>query len=163
MVKLPNIIDQTLPLALAKLNSYGIDVGEIINKPSDCTDCVIGVEIKGEKVKAGTPLNKGQRVNLIVGEGDTGEKIAIPTLYGLSVEEAQQLANLQGLNIGATPYLDCDNEADSAMARVFRQNPEPDESNKISRGASIDIFLSPDLSKVPPVNVDSLKAQLGQP
>jgi len=160
MVKLPNIIDQTLPLAMAKLNSYDIKVDQIINRPSDCTDCVIGVEIKGKKTPVGTKLSKGSKINLLVGEGATGEKISIPMLYGLTVDEAQKLLNLDGLNLGATPYLDCENAEDSLNARVFRQNPAPEGSSKISRGSSIDLYLTSDQSQMPEVNLDSIKALL---
>jgi eukaryotic-like serine/threonine-protein kinase len=160
MVKLPNIIDQTLPLAMAKLNSYDIKVDQIINRPSDCTDCVIGIEIKGKKVPVGTKLAKGSKINLLVGEGATGEKIPVPMLYGLTVDEAQKLLNLDGLNLGATPYLDCENAEDSSSARVFRQNPAPDGSAVISRGSSIDLYLTSDQSQMPNVNLDSIKALL---
>lgn len=160
MVKLPNIIDQTLPLAMAKLNSYDIKVDQIINRPSDCTDCVIGIEIKGKKVLVGTKLAKGTKINLLVGEGATGEKISVPMLYGLTVDEAQKLLNLDGLNLGATPYLDCENAEDSLSARVFRQNPAPDGSAVISRGSSIDLYLTSDQSQIPNVNLDSIKALL---
>ena len=160
MVKLPNIIDQTIPLAMAKLNSYDIKVDQIIHRPSDCTDCVIGIEIKGMKVAVGAKLAKGSKINLVVGEGATGEKIAVPMLYGLTVDEAQKLLNLDGLNIGATPYLDCETAEDSLNAHVFRQNPAPEGSAVISRGSSIDLYLTSDQSQVPDVNLDSIKALL---
>jgi len=160
MVKLPNIIDQTIPLAMAKLNSYDIKVDQIIHRPSDCTDCVIGIEIKGKKVAVGAKLAKGSKINLVVGEGATGEKIAVPMLYGLTVDEAQKLLNLDGLNIGATPYLDCETAEDSLNAHVFRQNPAPEGSAVISRGSSIDLYLTSDQSQVPDVNLDSIKALL---
>jgi beta-lactam-binding protein with PASTA domain len=160
MVKLPNIIDQTIPLAMAKLNSYDIKVDQIIHRPSDCTDCVIGIEIKGMKVAVGAKLAKGSKINLVVGEGATGEKIAVPMLYGLTVDEAQKLLNLDGLNIGATPYLDCETAEDSLNAHVFRQNPAPEGFAVISRGSSIDLYLTSDQSQVPDVNLDSIKALL---
>jgi eukaryotic-like serine/threonine-protein kinase len=160
MVKLPNIIDQTLPLAMAKLKSYDINVDQIINKPSDCTDCVIGVEMNGKKLVAGSKLSKGSKINLIVGEGATGEKISIPMLYGLSLDEAQKLLNLDGLNIGATPYIDCENSEDSLNAKVFRQNPAPSENTMTTRGSSIDLYLTSDYSQIPEVNLDSIKSLL---
>jgi beta-lactam-binding protein with PASTA domain len=160
MVKLPNILDQTLPLVIAKLNSYGIEVGEIMYKPSECTDCVLGASIRGKSVKIGAPLSKGQRVDLIVGAGASSERISIPIVYGLSAGEAEKLLAIEGLNLGATVYLDCETSADSASAKIFRQTPAPEPANKIARGASIDVYLSNDLSKIPPVSVDSLKAQI---
>ncbi|MEQ9187232.1 MAG: PASTA domain-containing protein [Cryomorphaceae bacterium] len=160
MIKLPNIVDQTLALALAKLNSYGIAVNEIINKPSDCTDCVIGVLFENETIEPGASISAGSKVDLIVGEGATGEAIGIPMLYGLTVEEAQQLLNRAGLNVGATVCPTCEDAADSTDARIYRQLPDPDPNDRITKGSSVDLFLSEDLSKVPEVNIDSIKAQI---
>jgi len=160
MVKLPNIEDQGLALALAKLESYGFKVGELIPKPGGCSDCALGVQIKGKSIKPSTPLFKGQKVDLLVGEGATGEEVHIPMLYGLDAEEARQLANRDGLNIGATVYTDCEDAADSAMARIFRQSPEPDPNDRIQKGASINVYLTKDLTQLPEVNLDSIKAQV---
>ena len=160
MVKLPNILDQTLALAMAKLESYDIGIGELIHKPSDCTDCVIGVEYKGKTLEPGVALEKGIRIDLVIGEGATGERIDVPVLFGLNAEEARTLLNMQGLNIGATPYLDCEDAEDSTKARIFKQNPDPDAGIKIPKGSSVDIYLTSELDRVPPVNLDSTKALL---
>src|SRR5690606_2248155 len=75
MVKMPNIIDQTLPLALAKLSSYGLNVGEITYKPSECTDCVIEALINSKSVSSGKTINKGAKIDLVVGGGKSGESV----------------------------------------------------------------------------------------
>jgi beta-lactam-binding protein with PASTA domain len=160
MVRVPDILDQTLALALAKLESYDVKINDLISKPSDCTDCVIGIEMEGKSLKPGDAINKGASIDLVVGEGATGERIPVPVLFGLSLDEAQALLNMDGLNIGATPYLDCENAEDSANARVYRQTPDPDAGEKVPRGGSVDIYLTADMEKIPPVNLDSIKARL---
>lgn len=160
MVRIPDILDQTLALALAKLESYDIKIDELISRSSECTDCVIGIEMNGKPLKPGDAINKGASIDLVVGEGATGERIPVPVLYGLSLDEAQTLLNLDGLNLGATPYLDCENAEDSANARVFKQTPDPDAGERVPRGGSVDVYLSADLEKIPPVNLDSIKSRL---
>lgn len=160
MVRIPDVLNQTLALAVAKLESFDLKINKLINRPSDCTDCVIALERNGNKITPGTPVEKGAAIDLIIGEGATGEKIPIPMLFGLALDEAQLLLNKEGLNIGATPYIGCETADDSAKARVFRQLPEPAQNAKISRGSTIDVYLSPDESKIPPVNLDSIRAQL---
>lgn len=160
MVRIPDVLNQTLALAVAKLESFDLKINKLINRPSDCTDCVVGLERNGKKISPGAPVEKGAAIDLIIGEGATGEKIPIPMLFGLSLDEAQHLLNKEGLNIGATPYLDCETAEDSAKAKVFRQLPEPNQNAKISRGSSIDVYLSPDETKMPPVNLDSIRSQL---
>lgn len=160
MVKLPNIEDQTLPLALAKLSSYGIEVGEIINRPSECTDCVLEVQIGGNTIDPGAAITKGQRIDLVVGEGETGEAVSIPMVFGLNADEARTLLNRDGLNLGATVYIDCEDQDDSTRARIYRQTPDPDPNERISMGTSIDVYLSPEQDKLPDVNLDSIKSSL---
>jgi len=160
MVTLPNLLNQTLPLAIAKIETYDLEIGELSYESNECTGCVIRIMANGEEIEPGDHLEKGSTINLIVGEGATGEKIDVPILYGLGIDEAQQLLNNHGLNVGATPYLDCETEADSLSAKVFRQAPEPQNDNKIARGSSIDLYLSSDLSRIPPVDIDSLKSLL---
>lgn len=159
MVKLPNVIDQTLPLAMAKLSSFDIQIGDLQYKSSECTNCVLAVQVNGEDVEIGSNLVKGQTVDLVVGEGESGEMVAVPLLVGLSIDEARVLVNRTGLNLGATPCPDCENEQDSTAARIYRHVPSADD-NSINLGGSIDVYLTADESKIPEVNLDSLKALL---
>ena len=160
MVKLPNVIDQTLPLAMAKLSSFDIQIGDLRYKSSDCTNCVLAVEVDGEEVEIGSNLVKGQEVNLVVGEGETGEMVAVPLLIGLSINEAQILLNRTGLNLGATPCPDCETEQDSLAAKIYRHVPRHADGSHLNLGGSIDVYLTSDESKIPEVNVDSTKAQI---
>ena len=148
MVKMPNIF-QGLPAALARLNSYRFEIGEISSKPAECTDCVIDVIYKGKSVKVGTKVPEGARLNLVVGAGTTGELIPVPVLYGMDTAQVLTFLQLKGLNLGAAPCADCETAEDSAKAVVYRQLPEPDEENMISIGSSIDVFLTSDSSLVP--------------
>lgn len=158
MIKFPNVLDQTLPLAIAKLTSYGFKVGDLIYKPSDCKDCVVDVQIRGKSIEPGTNIPKGKSVNIVVGQGFTNEIVGVPVLYGLKIPEAQKVLHLQGLNLGATIFdLEMQTRQDSMASVIYRQSPAPSEEKSIPSGSSVDVYLSSDLSKVPPVHVDSLK------
>lgn len=158
MVKLPDVIDQSLPLAIAKLNSYGFKVGELVPRASDCTECVVGVELRGKAISAGARLSKGARVDLLVGQESLGEPTQMPSLYGLTSEEARTLLQMHVLSLGATPHDPYENEGDSLLAVVYKQGIAP--GNEVPMGSSIEVFLTTDRSKIPPVNVDSIKARL---
>lgn len=159
MTKLPNVLDQTLPLAMAKLASYGFKVGNLIYKSSDCKDCVVDVLVGGKSVKAGARLAKGKRVDIVVGQGLTNEMISVPVLYGLKLGEAIKLLHLNNLNIGATPYdPEILTKTDSLNAVVYRQSPAPEGAKMAPAGSPIEVYLTSDVSKVPTVNIDSLKS-----
>ncbi len=159
MVKVPNILDQTLALSEAKLKSYGYNIGELTYIPSMCSDCVVGMSHKGEELKPGDRTREGITIDLEVGMDEDGELVSIPVLYGLSPEEAKQLLNMSGLNLGASPCPECETKEDTLSALVYRTDPEPG-SKEVPQGSPVNVFLTSNKEEVPEVNLDSIKALL---
>lgn len=157
MVELPDV-KETIPIAIAKLNSYGFEVVDMIPRPAECDGCAIGVEVNGKEIEPGAKLPKGQKVNLIIGETGDAAPITVPMAFGLTLREAEQLLHLHSLDAGIPIYdSTCTTAADSAAARVYRQKPVAGE--KIQVGSSIFLYFSSDLSLIPDdVNIDSIKA-----
>lgn len=147
-VTMPHLVDLTLPLAMAKLASADLNVGELHYKPSDCVNCILGMEVKGKPMKAGTHLPKGSVVSLIVGQGASAEQVAVPYLIGLTTNEAAILLAETGLNMGAAPCADCVTERDSTIALVYRQDPPANGLQMVSLGSTVSIFLSVDPARV---------------
>ena len=48
--------------------------------------------MNGEELEIGQSLTKGVTVDLVVGEGETGDMVNIPILIGLNIEEASKAA-----------------------------------------------------------------------
>jgi eukaryotic-like serine/threonine-protein kinase len=155
--KLPNVINQGLPLAQAKLTSYGFRIGKLIPRPDPCIGCAIGFEVQGKKVEVGKNLPKGTFIDLIFGKMADGATVPAPLLSGLSLDEAKMMLNLHQLNIGAI-INEADNKDDSIAAKVYWQSQPM--GSPVSMGESINIRLTPDVTKLPEVNIDSLKALL---
>ena len=156
-ISLPDVVDMSQRLAVAKLESYGLKIGRLDYTPSECLNCVVKMSLRGKEVFPEDLIAKGSTINLTLGSGTSSEQVLVPYLVNSSKDEA--IAKLQAafLNIGAEIYEDCITKNDSANARVYKQSPNG--SNATNMGASVDIWLTNDASKIdfnPPVETDSL-------
>lgn len=147
-VILPILNDLTLRQARSRVKMYGLDVDSLIYRPSECTNCIIGVLYNGKKAKPGLAIQKGHKITLIVGSGLGDEKVSIPYLYGKTLEEVEAYLVERGFNLGLIRNDETVvNKADSAKAIVYKQIPEFNEDSKIPLGKSIDVFLTTDDTK----------------
>lgn len=162
-INLPDVIDMSLRLASAKIESYGLKVGKLSYFPSECINCVIEAKIKNKTIQAGEQIAKGSIIDLVLGSGTSSEKVLAPYLIGLNRDEAIQKLQASFLNLGAELYDDCVTRNDSLSAKVYKQNPKRNEDNAINMGSSIDLWFTCDTSKIsihPPIESDSLNTNI---
>lgn len=141
-IKLPDLIDVSLREAQAILESYGLRVGQLIYKPDLAQNAVLGILYEGRELKKGDVLKKGDKVDLILGDGYGNLKVSIPNLVGLSYDEAIFVLKGSKLLVGAIIFDGNSNDTSSAV--VYKQSPEftSDTSiNQISQGETIDLYL----------------------
>lgn len=143
-VPIPQVVETSLRQAVAMLNSVGIQVGRVSQTPSDYKDLVLGMMYNGKPIKTGTKINEGSSVVLIVGSGVGGQKSLVPSLKGMSMEDAKNTINMSAYNVGGIIY-DEEPMGDEADFYVYKQRPFAGDS--ISLGARIDIWLSKDKNK----------------
>jgi beta-lactam-binding protein with PASTA domain len=148
-VILPELHDITVRQVVSKIETYGLKIDSLIYKPAECDNCVIGVLFEGKEVDSGTRIEKGKSISLIIGEGIGMEKVNVPYLYKLSLNEVRELLNAQGLNVGFYEYdSTIVNVDDSANAFVYKQIPGYDTLSKVRQGRAFDLFLTLDSNKV---------------
>nr|WP_319399336.1 PASTA domain-containing protein [uncultured Carboxylicivirga sp.] len=158
-VQMPNLSSYSLRSAKAILESYGLKTGELIYIPSEYTNEVLGQHYKGKPIEPGTSVEKGSVIDLLLGQGLSDKKTNIPDLTGLAAEEARHFLVSVSLNLGATIYdSTVVTQDDSLFAFIWKQRPLPEEGSRIPLGASIDVWLSTDSSKILPdtLSIDSL-------
>ncbi len=153
-IVLPDVVDMSVRMATAKLQSIGLTVGQLIYRPANCQNCIVGMQINGRDITPDTPVKKGSTIDLLVGSGTSNEKIPVPYIIGLTVNEAKAKLIAGYLNIGAELYENCATAQDSAKAKIYKQYPERSPKTFIPMGSAIDIWLTCDSSKI---QVDSLK------
>jgi len=145
-IAIPDVVDMSQRLAVAKLESYGLKVGRLDYTPSECLNCVVKLSMRGKEVHPNDLVDKGSTIHLTLGSGTSNEKVLVPYLVNLSKQEAQVKLQSSFLNMGAEIYEDCKTSADSLSAKVYKQSQTANST--INMGNSIDIWLTCDPSKV---------------
>lgn len=140
--KFPDIEFKSLREAQALIESFGLKVGDTTYKPDVSRDVVLQVLFAGQVIKAGETLPKGSRVDLVLGDGKGNEEVEIPSLIGLTRDEALfSLRNGAMLNLGIISYEGT--ITDSAAAVVVRQSPfATDSVTTVKIGTPVNITLS---------------------
>jgi beta-lactam-binding protein with PASTA domain len=150
-VQIPNLIDYSLRNAKVILESYGLIAGELIYVPSEYRNLVLQQLYKGKPVEPGTVVLKGSIIDMHIGKGLSTERTNVPDLKALTLEEAQSYSVSVSLNVGAVIYDESVQTAeDSLTATIWQQQPSAETGARIPLGASIDIWLSVDSTKLYP-------------
>jgi len=145
-IKLPNVIDMNKRQAVSYLETYGFKIGEFKYVPDLGRDVVLQVKFNGKEIQYGSKIKKFSRVDLVLGNGLSSEKIPVPNLLGLTIDSVKTVLTHLTLNIGAIRY---QKTHDSINGFVFDQNPTSSLRNKIKLGNNIDLWITNDSSKLP--------------
>lgn len=140
--KFPDVEFKSLREAQALIESFGLKLGDTTYKPDVSRDVVLEALFGGQVIRAGETVPKGSRIDLILGDGKGNEEVEIPSVIGLTKDEAIfALRSGAGLNLGIVNY---EGEiTDTAAAIVIRQDPfATDSLIKVKKGSPINITLS---------------------
>lgn len=122
------------------LENGGFQVNELIYKPHPYENEVLGVLMNNKEIAAGTLIPVGSKLDLILGNGLSNERVSVPKLLGLSLKEAEEVIKDNSLNLGSVVY--DRSTKDSSIAVIYRQIPSYGIGNYLKMGEPIDIFLS---------------------
>jgi eukaryotic-like serine/threonine-protein kinase len=151
MIDMPRLVDLSKRQAISVLDIIGLKVKELQYKPDPCVDCVIAQLYKGEALPEGSRIRRGESITLVLGSGESGERVPVPDLVGLTNAEVQMVLNMASLNLGVVvECANCNTTADSTLARVHRQSPMASSNNRIALGSAIDIWLTADTTGLRP-------------
>jgi len=140
-VSMPNLVDLTLRQAAAMLETYGIKLGGLTYVPDIAHNAVLRQKYKGSDIKPGTQIEKGSKIDLVVGkgEGENNSTVAVPDLYGKKQSQVLEILQAASLNVGNEIFLDGN---DTVHARVYKQ--KPDVRNSVQYGGNVDIWYRSD-------------------
>lgn len=156
-IELPELVDKSKRRAIYDLESKGFKVGEIEYVPDIGKDVVVAVKINGELIKGNPAYEKGTVVTLVLGAGLGNQKVRVPYLKRLTLEEAEAKLLKFSLNKGAVSY--DENIIDTAAALVFDQNPGASLLPFLLQGQQVDIWLTNDYTKLPSDTLEYLNYQ----
>lgn len=154
-VTMPELVDLSLRQATSLMETYGLQVGELIYRPDFCENCILEQKINDEPVEAGARIDGASTIDLVVGQGLSSEMTPVPSLIGVTHEQAKLLLTNSFLNSGGADFDETIITAeDSANAIVYRQLPEySEEEPTVQMGSTVFIYLTTDTNKVNyPVN-----------
>jgi eukaryotic-like serine/threonine-protein kinase len=152
-IQMPKLVDRSLRQAANMITTYGLKMAAPKFVPDQCANCVLDQLVKGKRIAPGETIEKGTVIQLIVGKGLSDEEVGVPCLYGLTRKEALEKLTENSLTAGIIRF---DEPKDSLSSKVYRQSPSCGKEATINLGSSIDLFLTPDKSKIP-VITDSAK------
>jgi len=148
-VAMPDLVELTARQARSRLESVGLNTGEITYEPDIGINIVLAQKVNGTNVRPGDSIIKGTAIDLVLGKGLSDEETGVPKLVGLTLDQAKILASDMFLTIGAVvPDATLLTEEDETVAQVFRQQPQPGPENLLPLGSSIDIWLTLDTVKI---------------
>jgi hypothetical protein len=149
-IGMPAVTGVSLRQARAIIETYGLVLGKISYKPNIAVNVVLEQHFNDSIIEVGTMINKGSKINLVLGNGLSAKSTLTPNLIGFSLFMAREFLADRYLNIGAVIY---DNsmktEEDSTSAFIWRQRPVFQEGNRLQLGANVDVWLTIDSTKLP--------------
>lgn len=138
-ISMPNLVDLTLRQATAMLESYGLKPGKLTYVPDIAHNAVLQQKLNSKEITPGTLIDKGSKIDLIIGKGQEESNTIIPDLFGQKQSEAKDLLQYASLNIGSEIFMDGN---DTVHARVYKQKPEANTSAQI--GVTVDLWYRSD-------------------
>lgn len=145
MIDMPQLVNLSKRQAISVLDILGLKVREMQYRPDPCMDCVVSQLYKGRPIAAETRIRRGEAITLVLGSGSQGALVQVPDVRGLTRAELQEVLNMASLNLGVVVACEgCNTSADTALARVARQLPEPYRNNMIGAGGMVDVWLTTD-------------------
>lgn len=144
-IDMPKLEGLSLRFAMDILERNHLKLGDTIYRPDFMKGSILEQQLNGARVAAGTKVQWGSKITLIIGSGLENQQILVPDLIGLTLAEARSLLDIKGITLaGIVPI---GTVRDSLNAYVHRQNPETkDEEGTpiyIQPGQTMDVWIAP--------------------
>jgi len=147
-IRFPNLIDNSFRQAYEILVTNGFKIGKLKYVDYDYYNLVLHPEFKGDSIKQGDLIDKGSRIDLVLGKGKN-IKVLTPELISKYYNDAKERILLSNLNIGRISFDNSvSNLSDSLKAQVYQQSHAYKENSKIAPGSKINLWLTTDSLKI---------------
>lgn len=162
-IPMPPLVNLSFRSALMLLHNNKLRLGDTTFKPDIAAGAVLDMLLDGKSVKAGDIITQGSKIGLVIGDGLGNNTFNIPSVTGLSVDEAITILaqyNLQDILVPAYEDTKID---DTAEATVVDQFPAPvsptGAPNTIKAGDVVDlkIEMNPDPGHIKQYNTTDRK------
>lgn len=138
-IRVPKVVGVSPYQAKLRLEGANLNVGHQEYVPHQYANLVIAISYKGRKVNEGDELPKFAKVDLVIGKGTGSEKVLIPDLIGVPIDQAIATLNRLGLSF-APPRWTPGIGGEPGM--VYQQNPRYMEGDSVNAGSEFVLFVS---------------------
>ena len=144
-VILPELRDLSLRQAETTINTLGLKINDIVYEPSTYKNILLDVHYNGNTIEAGTRLEEGDAITLIVGKGQGTREVSVPNIIGKTLDEARTWLLANSLSLGGIEYDIQPTEETQAQYVVYHQTPG--SGTIVVEGSNVNIKLSTDIEK----------------
>lgn len=141
-VSVPNLCGMSVRQAVSELRARGLEAGRFTYRSDISTNIVLKQYYKGASVPAGTTLQTGSRIDLLLTINDEYSQTKVPDVKGQNWYKAVDILRDNCLNV---PRVRFDSSvktySDSVSAVVYRQVPSALQS--VRMGTEVSIYLRP--------------------
>jgi beta-lactam-binding protein with PASTA domain len=138
MVAMPSLVDMIDRSAIRMLESMGLQEGDRTYVPDVAKNSVLRQLYNGKEIAAGTPIPKGSKIDLEIGDGLGNTMFDIPNVVGLPLDEAEAAIRGSNLKIGTKISVD---DPEKEVGTVVRQRPEARPGERIRVGETMDLWV----------------------
>ena len=143
-IEMINVVGDDYDVAVSRLQQMDLKVDTATKQASDTVE--EGKVISSNPVK-GAKVSPGDRVQLVISTGPDVKKVAVPTLTGISLDNARSIAHSAGLNIGNVSEVNSDKPAGQVIYQSVAPNTQVDEGTSITLQVSKGPETKPEVTK----------------
>lgn len=148
-VQMPNLVGYSMRQAKAELLSRGLNLGQLIYVSDMATNNVLRQLCHNREISAGTMIDSGTEIDLVVGLNSIDNLTYVPDVAGMKMMRAVDVVHDNSLNIKSLHFDETVKDyADSLDAVVYKQTPSASR-NALLMGSDVSLYLSIDPMKNP--------------
>ena len=148
-VTMPNLIGYSMRQAKAELSTRGLALGDLIYVDDIATNNVLNQQYRGRNVPAGSSIESGSAIDLVVGLDGLDNRTYIPKVIGMKYVRAVDVIHENSLNVGKLVFdASVKNWQDSLNAVVYRQGPAASQAPAVM-GSEVSLYLTVDPERIP--------------
>lgn len=143
-VTMPNLVGYSMRQAKAELSTRGLNLGKLIYVSDIATNNVLKQQYKGKDIAAGSSVESGAEIDLVVGLNDMDNRTYIPNVKGMKYVRAVDVVHENSLNISRLIFDESvRNYNDTINSVVWRQSPGASQAPS-PIGSDVTLYLTVD-------------------
>lgn len=147
-VTMPLLVGYSMRQAKAELSSRGLNLGRLIYVNDIATNNVLKQFNNSREIAAGSKIESGSVIDLMVGLNSEDNRTYAPDLKGLKYMRAVDAIHDNSLNVGKLNFdKQIKTYSDSLNAVVYKQSPSV-SGGPLTMGAAVSIWLTTDEVKI---------------